>query len=118
MESAVFAWSGGKDAAYALYCLQNDEIEVVELMTTINEEKDRSTMHGVHRSLYEQQAEALDLPINFVEVPPNPSNEEYESIMEKVLEYYLDQGVQKMIYADVALDDVRSYREDLLAETR
>jgi diphthamide synthase (EF-2-diphthine--ammonia ligase) len=44
----VVSWSGGKDAAWALYELRRDPaVEVVGLLTTVNSEFDRVAMHGV-----------------------------------------------------------------------
>lgn len=113
MESVVVAWSGGKDAAYALHTL---DIEVVELLTTINTEHDRSTMHGVRRGLHRQQAERLGLSLNEVELPPEPDNDAYERRMVREFEQYREQGVDAVVFADIELADVRSYREGLLAE--
>ncbi|MCX6010906.1 MAG: hypothetical protein NT134_01375 [Chloroflexi bacterium] len=57
MEKLLFCWSGGKDSAMALYEIQkNNEYEVVSLLTTITEDYDRISMHGVRRLLVEQQA--------------------------------------------------------------
>ena len=42
MKRALLAWSSGKDSAWSLHLLrQNPEIEVVGLLTTINEAFDR-----------------------------------------------------------------------------
>ena len=47
-KKAVFNWSGGKDSSLALYkVLQQDEFEVVALLTTVNEETELSSMHAI-----------------------------------------------------------------------
>jgi uncharacterized protein (TIGR00290 family) len=117
MDSVVLSWSGGKDAAYALYVLRNEGTEVIELLTTINEAYDRSTMHGVHRSLYDRQAAAVGLDVNFVTLPPDPSNDEYERIMAQIVEGYRERGVERIGFADLYLEDVRAYRERQLDGT-
>lgn len=49
---AVFNWSGGKDSAHALWkIIQTGEYEVVALLTTVNRDTHRSTMHGIPLSL-------------------------------------------------------------------
>jgi diphthamide synthase (EF-2-diphthine--ammonia ligase) len=54
---ALFNWSSGKDSALALYkILQDDEYEVKTLLTSINKEFQRISMHGVHVLLLERQA--------------------------------------------------------------
>ena len=63
-EKAVFCWSGGKDSALALYKVSmEDKIEVVALLTTINANFRRISMHGVREELLDQQAEAIGLPL-------------------------------------------------------
>ncbi|SIR54428.1 MJ0570-related uncharacterized domain-containing protein [Haladaptatus litoreus] len=110
----VLSWSGGKDAAYVLYELERDD--VAELLTTISE-NGRSSMHGVRRELYEKQAEAIGLPIRFVELPQECSNEEYESRMADVMAEYESLGIERVAFADLFLEDIREYRENQLSET-
>lgn len=117
MDEHVVAWSGGKDCALALHELRDAGREVVELLTTINREYDRSTMHGVPRALYERQASALGLPINLVSLPPDPTNDEYERLMARELERYRDRDVRQVVFADIFLEDVREYREQQLADS-
>ncbi|HQV23779.1 MAG TPA: ATP-binding protein, partial [Agitococcus sp.] len=69
MKQAIFCWSGGKDSAYALHqILQASEYEVKYLLTTINGEFGRISMHGVRESLLEQQAAAIGIPLLKVKV--------------------------------------------------
>ena len=118
MDRVALAWSGGKDAAYALYQLQSsDDYEVVELFTTFNEEYDRSSMHGVRRPLYDRQSTALDVPLRSVMLPSEPSNEEYNRVMAHELDRYVDRGIEHVAFADLFLEDIRAYREAQLAET-
>jgi diphthamide synthase (EF-2-diphthine--ammonia ligase) len=52
----LLAWSSGKDSAFALHVLRSTEdVEVVGLLTTINEAFDRVPMHAVRRALVEAQ---------------------------------------------------------------
>ena len=114
MGPIVLSWSGGKDASYALSELRTEGIEVVELLTTVSEEYDRSSMHGVRRSLHDRQAEAVGLPINYVSLPTDPSNEAYEEIMAREMARYHERGIERVAFADLFLEDVRAYREDRL----
>ncbi|WP_115864656.1 Dph6-related ATP pyrophosphatase [Halorussus litoreus] len=113
----VLSWSGGKDASYALRELIESGNEPVELLTTVSADTGRSSMHGVRRALYERQAAALDLPIRFVEIPDDASNDEYESAMAEATAEYEQRGVQRIAFADLYLEDVRAYREERLADT-
>src|SRR5579872_3312319 len=51
-EDVLFCWSGGKDSAMALHAIQTArENRVTALLTTVTEEYDRISMHGVRRIL-------------------------------------------------------------------
>lgn len=112
------SWSGGKDIAYATYELMNmDDVDIVTLVTTVNQANDRSSMHGVRRSLYERQAGEIGLPIDIVELPPEPSNEVYEEVMAGTYQRLSDRGVDTLVFGDLHLEDIRAYREEQLADT-
>ena len=117
--ATVLSWSGGKDAAYALWQMRNSETDAdpVELLTTVSAETDRSSMHGVRRDLYERQADAVGLPIRFVELPEDASNDEYERRMAEVTADYERRGIDRIAFADLYLEDVRAYREDRLEDS-
>jgi uncharacterized protein (TIGR00290 family) len=114
----VMAWSGGKDAAMALWRLQQDPgVEVAGLLTTFTERYDRVQLHGVRRILVEAQAEALELPLHRVWLPLEASNAVYERTMARAVERLLREGVQAMAFGDLFLEDIRAYRERMLAPT-
>jgi uncharacterized protein (TIGR00290 family) len=115
-ERVIFAWSGGKDSALALYELQRLRgYEVFALLTTVTKDYKRISMHGVRQDLLERQAECLDFPLEIIEISKKASNEEYESKMSAVLEKYKERGVDSVVFADIFLEDVRKYREDNLS---
>ena len=63
-EKALFSWSGGKDSAIALYEIQKSKnYEILALLTTITEDYDRVSMHGLRRSLLERQANSLGISL-------------------------------------------------------
>jgi uncharacterized protein (TIGR00290 family) len=112
---AIFNWSSGKDSALALYKILNeDQFEVTSLLTSINKEFQRISMHGVHVSLLEKQAESLGFPLIKMELPKEPSMEEYREIMSKTMNAIQSQGVSHSIFGDIFLEDLRKYREDQL----
>ncbi|MFC7081779.1 adenine nucleotide alpha hydrolase [Halorussus caseinilyticus] len=112
----VLSWSGGKDAAYALWKMRESDSSVRELLTTVSADTDRASMHGVRRGLYERQADAIGLPIRFVELPGDASNDEYEAVMADAMADYARRGVERVAFADLYLEDVRAYRESRLAD--
>ncbi|MCS6863306.1 MAG: hypothetical protein NZT92_23610, partial [Abditibacteriales bacterium] len=76
---ALLAWSSGKDSAYALAVVrQQNEVEVVGLLTTINAAFERVAMHAVRERLVELQAEAVGLPLWKVPIPYPCPNAVYE----------------------------------------
>jgi uncharacterized protein (TIGR00290 family) len=116
MENVLVSWSGGKDSALALYeILKMEKYQVSALLTTVTEDYDRISMHGVRRSLLEQQVAALGFPLEKVLIPKNASNEEYEANMGKLLEKYKGASVSSVVFGDIFLEDLRKYREEKLA---
>ncbi|MDQ8143553.1 diphthine--ammonia ligase [Chryseobacterium sp. CFS15] len=112
---AIFNWSSGKDSALALYkTLKEDKFKVASLLTSINKGFQRISMHGVHVSLLEKQAESLGFPLIKMEIPKEPSMEEYSEIMSKTMNDIKSQGVTHSIFGDIFLEDLRKYREDQL----
>lgn len=114
MKPAIFCWSGGKDSAYALHqVLQEQQYEVKYLLTNINDHFQRITMHGVREALLNQQAEAIGIPLLKMRVREG-SNAEYEQNMEKLLLQVKAEGVTHVIFGDIFLEDLREYREQNL----
>ena len=117
MEKALFCWSGGKDSAIALYEVRKGKkYQIAGLLVTISEEYNRVSMHGVPRSLVEQQAGSLGLPLEEVYIPSSSSMQEYESRMRQALTRFQREGVSSAVFGDIFLEEVRKYREDNLAK--
>jgi uncharacterized protein (TIGR00290 family) len=111
---ALMCWSGGKDSAMALHRAKQD-FEVISLMTTLNADFGRISMHGVREDLLDAQAEAIGLQLIKVWVRAG-TNEEYEQQMTDGLQKAKDQGVTHVIFGDIFLQDLREYREKQLAK--
>ncbi len=117
MEKVLFSWSGGKDSSIALNkVLKGGEYEVVSLLTSVNKDHDRVSLHGVPRVLLEQQAASLGLPLHKMLIPKDCSEEQYDSINRETLSHFKAQGINKVVYADIFLDWVKGYREKNLAQ--
>jgi uncharacterized protein (TIGR00290 family) len=117
VEKVLVSWSGGKDSAMALYeVLTRGQYQVAALLTTVTEDYDRISMHGVRRALLEQQAGSLGLPLEQVWISKRSSNEEYEAKMAETLDRYRQAGVTSVIFGDIFLEDLRAYREQNLAK--
>lgn len=109
--------SGGKDSMLALHRMMNQsDIEVVGLLTTITEGYERSTTHGIREELVDLQAELLGLPMHKVFLPKDPSNENYNQRIFNAYETARDEGISHIVFGDILLKDVRDYREKQVQE--
>jgi uncharacterized protein (TIGR00290 family) len=114
----ALSWSSGKDSAWSLHLLRQDpSVEVVALITTLNEQFDRVAMHAVRRQLLERQAESVGVPVWTVPLPWPCSNEEYEARMRDLCARSIQEGVDAMAFGDLFLTDIRAYREKQLTGT-
>jgi uncharacterized protein (TIGR00290 family) len=114
--SPALSWSGGKDSALALRTLRDEHgVEPHALVTTVTSSYDRISMHGVRRSLLKRQAGALGLPLVEVVIPPGCPNTVYELRWMEAFASARLEGVEEVAFGDLFLEDVRRYREVLLA---
>ena len=114
----LLSWSSGKDSAWALRSLRRHaDIEVVGLLTTVNERFDRVAMHAVRTELLRRQAESVGLPLRLVSLPFQCGNEVYEERMLAEIGAALADGIEGIAFGDLFLTDVRQYREKMLEGT-
>lgn len=114
------SWSGGKDSALALESLRNgDEFEVVGLLTSVTRGYDRISVHGVRRSLLHAQAQSVGLPLREILLDQKCTNDAYEAGFHESLATIRKEfpDVRHIAFGDLFLEDVRAYRERLLAGT-
>jgi uncharacterized protein (TIGR00290 family) len=119
MTDVVLAWSGGKDSALALASLRGDSrYRVVALLTTITQDYDRVSTHGVRRAVLEAQTAALGLPLFEAPIPAGADNSAYESSFALALQRARSRspGLRHVAFGDLFLADVRAYREALLGQ--
>lgn len=113
---AVFNWSGEKDSAHALWRARQSELyDIVALLTTINRDSQRSTMHGIPLPLLQAQADSIGIPLHIVNLTPQGNLENYAEAMTCAALHFKEQGVTHFIFGDIYLHDVRAYRERQLA---
>ncbi len=113
---AILAWSGGKDSALALHEVRRVGLyEVVGLLTTITQDYDRVCMHGVRTALLEQQAAALELPLDKIYLAKDETQDGYDTKMLAGLTRCRQRGIETVVFGDIFLEDVRQYRESNLS---
>tara|TARA_B110000211_G_C14083185_1_gene555513 strand:+ start:2002 stop:2715 length:714 start_codon:yes stop_codon:yes gene_type:complete len=116
MKKAIFAWSGGKDSSLALHkILKEGEFEILGLMTTLNKNFKRISMHGIKEDLLDAQASSIGIPLIKMWVEEG-TNYEYEKNMESVLLDYKQKGITHVIFGDIFLEDLKDYRNNNLAK--
>lgn len=112
------SWSGGKDSVMTLhYLLSYECLGVVCLLTTLTEQYDRVTMHGVRREVIKMQAASIGLPLLEVFIPSSSSNQLYEEKMKEALNDLRRINVDAIAFGDIFLEDVRRYREEKMSGT-
>lgn len=115
MKKTYFNWSSGKDASLALYHLQkNKTFGIDRLVTTVNSHFDRVSMHGLRKELLFRQAEAVGIALETIELPEQPSMEEYQEKMKDMVVHLQNEGYTHSGFGDIFLEDLRTYREEQL----
>lgn len=115
--SSFFNWSGGKDSALALYhALHNKSYSVDKLLTNVNGQNRRVSMHGVREILLEQQAFSIGIPLQKLVLPDEPSMSEYEAHMIQTMKQLQNEKFTHSIFGDIFLEDLKVYRETQLAK--
>lgn len=115
MNKAYLNWSSGKDSALALYYAgKQNEFRVEKLLTTINKDLDRVTMHGVRNKLLFKQAENLGLPLQVAELSAETSMEDYNLKMKEATNSLIAEGYRYSVFGDIFLEDLKKYREEQL----
>jgi uncharacterized protein (TIGR00290 family) len=115
---ALISWSSGKDSAFALHEVRRvGELEVVGALTTVTETFGRVSIHGVRQEILHAQLDAAGLPPRIVPIPYPCPNEIYEARMSEAVASAVNDGITHIIFGDLFLEDIRSYREQKLAGT-
>ena len=114
----LLAWSGGKDAAWALHVLrQRDDVQVVGLLTTVTIEYRRASMQGIRVEVLRAQAAAAGLPLLEAGIPAHCDNGAYDAAMARALAEAAARwpGLRTAAFGDLFLADIRAYRAQRLA---
>ncbi|MFN7181719.1 MAG: ATP-binding protein [Planctomycetota bacterium] len=113
-EKIALSWSSGKDSALSFYYLNLQGYRISCLLTTITIDYKRVSMHGVKEEIVDAQSASLGIPLKKVYIPKGCVNKVYEEMMEKVCLELKNEGIVKIAFGDIYLEDVRKYREENL----
>jgi len=115
-EDIIMSWSGGKDSSFALYqIIKEGKYNVKYLLTNIYKPNKRVSMHGVPESLIIEQAKQIGIPLKTMYIQEK-THDEYENKMRALLEEVKKEGITKVAFGDIFLEDLKKYRENKLAE--
>jgi len=113
MKKAFMNWSSGKDAAMALEIVQQSkEMRIVEFFTTVSQEHERVTMHGLRLDLLKAQADTLGFPLKLLQLEDQADMKNYGVAISNVLEDYKSREITESVFGDIFLEDLRAYREE------
>ncbi|GAA4278750.1 Dph6-related ATP pyrophosphatase [Aquimarina mytili] len=115
MHTTYFNWSSGKDSSLALYyILQEKDFEVTKLLTTVNKDYERVSMHGLREELLDLQVDSLDIPLEKIKLPAQVSMSSYNEAMRTTVSKLVGDGYTHCVFGDIFLEDLKKYREDQL----
>lgn len=117
MKRVLFNWSGGKDSSLCLYkMLKSDDYDVCGLLTSINKEKSRVSMHGIREELIQIQARNIGIPLHLLHLPEQVDMNGYDRLMIDTLRPFKEEGIDHCAFGDIFLEGLRVYREEKLKE--
>ena len=111
----VLSFSGGKDSVLALERLRAGGWDVRAMLAAFVEDDGTLVMHGVPERLVALQAASLGVTLVPFRVPRESPNSIYEARLEAALEPFRAQGVRHVAFGDLFLEDIKSYRDALMA---
>ncbi|QXP68273.1 diphthine--ammonia ligase [Polaribacter sp. AHE13PA] len=117
MKKTYFNWSSGKDSALALYkILQDPTFNLDLLVTTINKDFNRVSMHGLRNDLLLKQTASIGIDLKTIEFPADVTMDMYAEIMKEVMDSLVEKKYSHTIFGDIFLEDLKTYRDNKLAE--
>ncbi|HLS07253.1 MAG TPA: hypothetical protein VK079_04790 [Bacillota bacterium] len=106
----ALSFSGGKDSCFALYELQRRQMNVACLVTTIWENNQKSVAHEQAIEKLKQQANELNMPIEFVVTTFHTYMNDFENKLTDLKKRY---GIDGIAFGDMYLQGHREWGEQL-----
>jgi len=108
--NTILSWSSGKDAAYTLHQLIKNNQKPGLLLTTVNKDFERVSMHGLRLTLLELQARVLKIPLHKIPLSKDVDMATYNQIMKTHLTSLKSKGFDTVYFGDIFLQDLKDYR--------
>ncbi|RCS27412.1 diphthine--ammonia ligase [Polaribacter sp. WD7] len=117
MHKAYFNWSTGKDSALALYkTLQHKTYKIDLLVTTINKDFNRVSMHGLRNELLYAQVKSIGIPLKTIAFSAKVTMDDYSEIMEENMSSLVLENYTHSVFGDIFLEDLKKYRDTKLTQ--
>ncbi|MFE8699226.1 diphthine--ammonia ligase [Cytobacillus sp. FJAT-54145] len=106
----ALSWSGGKDGCMALHTLVQQGYTIACLVTTVPAEMGRTFGHGDRTEMIQLQAEALNIPVHFIECTFKSYTDRFVESLSKLKEEYQLTGIA---FGDLYMDEHRDWGESV-----
>lgn len=93
---------------------QDEKFSVQRLLTSINSENERISMHGLRKNLLLRQTDSIGIPLDIIEIPPSMNMENYNALMFDKMTSLKNDGFTTSAFGDIFLEDLKEYRESQL----
>src|SRR5699024_2502899 len=104
----ALSFSGGKDSCLALYRLQQQNIDIACLVTTVWKKDQQTVAHGENRERVKKQAQRLGIPVYFIETDFDMYGEDFVEALVKIKNQYTIDGAA---FGDIYLKGHRDWGE-------
>jgi uncharacterized protein (TIGR00290 family) len=116
LENIVVAFSSGKDSIFLVNQLLKDpRYKIISLVTTCTN-NGNVTSHHIDEQLVEKQAEAIGLPLYKIKMNDFTTENFEDGLISTMVYFSKHFGVTKIAYGDLFLEEVKTYKEKLLAK--
>lgn len=109
----IVSWSGGKDCSLAMYKAQQEYGKPVLLLTSVPANVDKTMAHGYRETILSKQAEAMELPIDFMYFEAGAYRDAY---VDKLKQVKREHGITHVVYGDLYLEEHRIWIEEVCRE--
>jgi diphthine-ammonia ligase len=101
----ICSWSGGKDSCFAL--MQMNQQPTV-LLNALNENGEISRSHGLHTSVLQAQAKAMNVPIDFISATWADYTENFIQKLKQLTHKY---QLTDAVFGDIDIEPHREWEE-------
>lgn len=108
-------WSGGKNSAFTLYkIIQDNQFEIAGLVCIFDRDKNTVKFHGIPDTLIIDQAKMLKLPLQRIFLSSECSQEEYIDHVGKILGIFAKKGIHDVAFGETSSIEYRKIIEKML----